>query len=175
MYITVYNMEEIENIKDFNEDELETILKVCSYSHIDGKKYIVRNNALEENIKKYQPDELTDDYVPKTEVQIKEIEEKDKEQLKNYETEKAFVIEMKQRVKCLALDKMGKHILTNSNDLSQRELKKLQSLMHEYNDVEHEQIIKDFNELADEKLFENKLDMTIYPIFENPNIKNIVC
>ena len=74
---------------------------------------------------------------------------------------------MVQRVKCLCLDKMGKSILINTNDLSIKDRKQLQKLMWEYNDIEHKDIITEFNEKMSDMLEDVKnIDYSKLPIYE---------
>lgn len=127
------------------------------------------NPILEEYAKKYKPEELTDDGVPTIETQLREMREKDEEQLKTYEEDniKRYNREMIQRVKCLALYKMGKNIMINTNDLNTFNREKLKILMAEYNDIEHEKITQEFNNMVSDEIFDNKnIDLSKLPIYE---------
>lgn len=127
------------------------------------------NPILEEYAKKYKPEELTDDGIPNIETQLREIKEKDEEHQKTLKEneEKIYRREMVQRVKCLCLDKMGKSILINTNDLSIKDRKQLQKLMWEYNDIEHKDIITEFNEKMSDMLEDVKnIDYSKLPIYE---------
>lgn len=120
-------------------------------------------------IKKYKPEELTADGIPTIETQLKEIQEKDKEQLSKYQNndKDLYNREMKQRVKCLALNKMGKSIFTNTFDLNVYDRDKLQDLMYEYNDIEHDIIVKKFNEMVSESILDKpEFDYSKIPIYE---------
>ena len=124
---------------------------------------------LEEYAIKYKPEELTDDGIPNIETQLKELKEKDEEQEKKLKEneEKIYRREMVQRVKCLCLNKMNKSIFTNTNDLSIKVKKQLQKLMWDYNDLDHKDIITDFNDemslLIDDV---NNIDYSKLPIYE---------
>ena len=128
-------------------------------------------NILEEYKLKYKKEELTEDGIPTTETQLKEIEQKDVEQLEKYkDNEKIYRREMVQRVKCLSLNRMGKNIMTNTLDLNQRERKTLQEIMWSYNDIEHDKIISEFNDLITIEIFDNKyIDYSKLPIYEYTN------
>jgi hypothetical protein len=120
-------------------------------------------------IKNYKPEELTADGIPTIQTQLREIEEKDAEQLEKYykDDKERYNREMKQRVKCLALKKMNKNVFTNTFDLNIYDREKLQELMWEYNDYEHSDIIKQFNNLMTIEAFDNpNFDYTKVPIYE---------
>ena len=119
---------------------------------LEIKETKLKNHILEEYAKKYKPEELTDDGIPNIETQLREIKELDEKQ----EIDKInYKREMIQRVKCLSLHKMGKDIMFNTTYMSNKEKTKLQEIMHTYNDIDPEEIIKEFNELVNEVLFEN--------------------
>lgn len=123
------------------------------------------NPILEEYKLKYKPEELTADGIPTIETQLKEIKIKDDEiDIKMKENiQKTFNREMTQRVKCLSLVKMGLSAFTNTYDLSMREKTKLQKIMHEYNDIDNNDIIKQFNEEIGDKL--ETLDYSKLPVY----------
>lgn len=155
----------IANIDEFKIEDLDIIFKTCQYQVKEGKKYIVRNVILEENVKKYKPEELTADFIPTIDTQLKEIEGTDYKEL--YENDiKLYNHEMLQRVKCLSLKKLGKDIMTNTSCLKDKDKKKLQEIMHSYNEIDHDKIISDFNEVVNEDLFEDNTDMTKYPVYK---------
>jgi len=160
-------IDEIINYDEFNNNEnRDIIFKTCSYQNVDGKKYLIRNIFLEENLKKYKPEELTDDFLPTTETLIKEIQNKDEELLKKYRDNdiKCYNREMTLRVKCLSLYKMGKSMMTNTLELSIKDRDKLKEIMLSYNDIPHIDIIKEFNENASQNIFDN-IDVSGLPIY----------
>jgi len=155
------------NSNDVIEKEmtLEIIEKENKIEIIDNK---LINPILEEYKQKYKPEELTDDGIPTIETQLKEMKIKD-EEIDNKMKEniqKTYNREMTQRVKCLSLIKMGLSAFTNTNDLSIREKTKLQKIMYEYNDIEHDVIIKQFNEEIGDMLDDTKsLDYSKLPVY----------
>lgn len=126
------------------------------------------NPFLMEYSKKYKPEELTDDGIPNIETQLREISDYDNKLIDKFITKKDIIYkrEMLQRVKCLALDKMGKNYMINTNDLSRKERNKLQEFMHQYNDIDHKKIIEEFNELVSEDLDDVKTDISKLPIYD---------
>ena len=130
---------------------------------LEIKETKLKNPILEEYALKYKPEELTDDGIPNIETQLREIKELDEKQ----EIDKVnYRREMIQRVKCLSLHKMGKDIMFNTTYMSNKDKTKLQEIMHTYNDIEPEEIIKEFNELVNEVLFENScVEYSKLPIY----------
>lgn len=158
-------MEINNNIYQICEDPNET----RSVFYIDDVKYKIPNPILDEYAKNYKPEELTDDGIPNIETQLREIREKDEEQLKDYTEDniKRYNREMIQRVKCLCLHKMGKNVMLNTRDLNIFNREKLRILMAEYNDIEHEKIIDEFNNMITEEIFDNKnIDLSRLPIYD---------
>ena len=126
-------------------------------------RYIKMNPILEEYSKKYSKEELTDDGIPTIETQIREINELDEKQNINNVN---YNREMIQRVKCISLYKMGKSIMTNTNILNNRDRKKLQEIMHSYNNIDHKDIIDEFNIIVNDEIFENDIDYSKLPIYQ---------
>jgi hypothetical protein len=127
------------------------------------------NPILEEYAKKYTPEELTEDGIPTIETQLKEIREKDEKILLKYleEDKDRYNREMKQRVKCLALKKMGKSIFTNTFTMTKFDREVLQEYMWEFNDYEHVDIINQFNKLISREVLDNPdFDYSKVPIYE---------
>lgn len=127
------------------------------------------NPILAEYTKKYKPEELTADGIPTIETQLRELKVKDEEMEQKHkdEEDKRFKREMVQRVKCLSLVKLGKHFMYNTYDLNQKDRKKLQEIMWSYNDIEPEEIIKEFNELVCETLDNIKdIDYSKLPVYD---------
>ena len=121
----------------------------------------MENPILKEYAEKYTPEELTADGIPTIETQLKEMKKAD-ESIK----EVSYKREMTQRVKCLSLDMMGKDFMTNTNSLSYKERTRLQQIMHTYNDKPHDDIIKEFNELVSDKMFNITVDMSKLPMYQ---------
>jgi tryptophan synthase beta subunit len=123
---------------------------------------------LEEYKKKYTPEQLTTDGIPTIETQLEELKQADEIQQKKRSEKEEYIYrrEMLQRVKCLALLQMDKSIFINTNDLTIKDRTKLQKIMWEYNDIPHEDIIKEFNEKVGEVLHEDKLDYSKLPLYD---------
>ena len=127
------------------------------------------NPIIEEYKNKYKPEELTDDGIPTIETQLKEIAIKDEEYEKKCveNATKIYNRDMVQRVKCLSLIKMGLSIFINTNDLSIKQRKTLQAYMWEYNDKDHQDIIKEFNEETSSMLDDVKnIDYSKLPVYD---------
>lgn len=127
------------------------------------------NHILEDMKNKYKPEELTDDGIPTIETQLKEIAIKDDEYEKKCieNATKIYNREMVQRVKCLSLLKMGLSIFINTNNLSIKQRKTLQAYMWEYNDKDHQDIIKEFNEETSDMLDDVKnIDYSKLPVYD---------
>ena len=127
------------------------------------------NPIIEDMKNKYKPEELTDDGIPTIETQLKEIAIKDEEYEKKCveNATKIYNREMIQRVKCLSLIKMGLSIFINTNDLSIKQRKTLQAYMWEYNDKDHQDIIKEFNEETSDMLDDVKnIDYSKLPVYD---------
>ena len=121
------------------------------------------NNIVET---KYKPEELTADGIPNIETQLREIKEAEEKQTSKLNNEQKYRREMLQRVKCLSLNKMGKDIFTNTIEMKQSDRKKLQEIMWSYNDLDHGEIIKEFNNLVCDNYLDNvEFDYSKVPIY----------
>lgn len=157
----VMNDEENEETKELEEGEIEEIEepeKIPSYS----------NPIIENFRKKYKPEELTDDGVPTIETQLKEIkvidEELNKRLFENRDLH--YKRELTQRVKCLALHKMGKGMLYDTYNLTNYDKEELQKIMWSYNDIPHDEIIREFNKVASREILDNRgIDISKLPIY----------
>ena len=156
--------------KAFKVSDIEHIENEINDMNLEIKKK-ENDNILEANIEKpkYTKEELTDDGLPTVEVQLRELKEKDDEFNKRME-EKALVLykrEMCQRVKCLCLLKMNKSIFTNTFNMKEKERKKLQELMWEYNNIDHKDIISEFNDKVGELLDDmEEKDYSKLPVYD---------
>lgn len=166
-------IDEIANFDEFkNLEDLDIILKTCYRSRVGDKYILSRNFILEENVKKYKPEELTDDLIPSIETLLKNIESNDLEDKAKEEKhkDKLFKREMTQRVKCICLYKMNKSIMTNTFDLSVKDRTTLEIMMHSYEETPYDDIIKEFNDIACNDLFDNNnIDYSKYPIYNYSN------
>jgi len=124
------------------------------------------NPILEEYKLKYKPEELTDDGIPNIETQLKELKMKDEELEKEIDKDKIYKREMVQRVKCLCLLKMNKSIFTNTFEMKIKDRETLQKLMWEYNDIDHKDIIDEFNEKICDILDDKGFDNSKVPIYQ---------
>jgi hypothetical protein len=105
--------------------------------------------------------EFTVDGLPTLEKQLRDIENADKS-IKESNYNKDMIM----RVKCISLYKMGKPIMLNTYNMNKRDKDKLQLIMHTYNDVPHEDIINEFNEIVNIDIFEKPdLDYSNLPIY----------
>ena len=158
----------------FKTEEIEKLENEINNMVLDIKEkpvenIILRNPILDEYAKKYKPEELTDDGIPTIETQLRELKIKDEEMENKHKEneEKRYNREMVQRVKCLSLNKMGKHFMTNTLDLNTKDRKRLQDIMWSYNDIDHKEIIKEFNELICEELDNVKeIDYSRLPVYD---------
>lgn len=123
----------------------------------------------DENIKINNNEELTIDGLLTIESQLKNMEILDKKDPYLNKFENFISREMKQRVKCLGLKKMGKSIMTNTLLMTDKERVKLQEIMYTYNDKRFEDIENEFNEIANEELFEGNLNYDKLPIYNKYN------
>ncbi len=132
---------------------------------------LIINEKNDNNVKiindKYKPEDLTADGIPTIETQIKEIGLDEENKKSKLNDEQLYNREMIQRVKCLSLNKMNKDIFTNTFEMKISDRKKLQEIMHTYNDIEHTEIIKEFNDLISENYLDNpQYDYTKAPIYQ---------
>lgn len=136
--------------------------------YIGDKKYKIPNPILDEYAKKYKPEELTDDGIPNINTQLKELKQLDEEQEKKAEKnkDKKYKRELTQRVKCLSLNKMDKSIMTNTLLMNEKDRKKLQDIMWEYNNYDHKLIISQFDELVGNLLDDKEIDIYTSPIYD---------
>jgi hypothetical protein len=105
--------------------------------------------------------EFTVDGLPTLEKQLRDLEKADKS-IKEPNYNKDMIM----RVKCISLYKMGKPIMLNTFNMNKRDKDKLQLIMHTYNSVSHEDIIKEFNEIVNIDIFEKPdIDYSNLPIY----------
>lgn len=76
-------------------------------------------------------------------------------------------IELTKKVKLLSLNKMGKSIFTNTFNMREYDRKQLQKTMRGYEEVSVQEIIEEFNNMMNEKVFDNpKIDISRLPIYD---------
>jgi hypothetical protein len=110
--------------------------------------------------REFTPEELTEDGIPTLEAQIRAIELDIEEKRKEPRPEKDLTM----RVKCLSLTRIGYDIFTNTNNLPYYDRERLQETMHSYEDRTPEEIIEEFNEVCERKVF-NVVDYSRYPMY----------
>lgn len=160
--------DKILNYKDINGlKDLDIILKSSSIIEKEEGQYIIcRNVELENNLKKFKPEELTDDLIPTIDTQLRIIKEEEEKQKSKYSEEQKNKIEMVKRVICLSLIKMNLHPLTNTFELNTYDRERLQTIMHSYNDISQEEIVKEFNNKISSEIFDNKqTDFSKLPVY----------
>jgi hypothetical protein len=170
-YKIMMDEELIQTKEEIKEQPTEQPIKFVGPTEITyvSEEQINSNPILKEFSEKYSKEELTPDGIPSAETQLREIAEKDEERERKVkeDEEKNKHLEMTQRVLILSLHKLGKKIFTNTKDMSTRERKKLQDVMHSYNDIPPNIIINEFNELMTDEIFDNRdFDYTKAPIYD---------
>jgi hypothetical protein len=110
----------------------------------------------------YNKSDLTIDGLLNAETQLKRIEYLDK---KYSIKPKPKLIELTRKVILLSLNKMNKPLLYNTYKLKPTEKKKLQNIMHSYNDISEEDINNEFNEVCSDKLFNEDNEYSNVPIY----------
>jgi len=144
-----------ESKKDINMDEIKNeILKIDKekpeFKDFDGFEY--------------SKSDLTVDGLMNTETQLRRLKYLDE---KYGAKPRPEIIATTRKVILLSLNKMDKPILFNTYKLKPQEKKKLQAIMHTYNDVSKEDIDAEFNEVCIEKLFNDDNDYSNTPIYNN--------
>lgn len=92
------------------------------------------------------------------------LDRKQKEGIKTTPDEKR-INELKTRVKCICLNKMGLSIMKNTLDLNKSEREKLKLLMYAYNDKLENDIITEFNAICNSEIFNDKIEYEKFPIY----------
>jgi hypothetical protein len=118
---------------------------------------------------KYTKEDLTDDGVFKIETHLRYLSMRDdkqeEERLTKLTSDKRDERDLKMRVKCLALKKIGKPILFNTYLLKIKDRTNCEEIMRTYNNKTPEEIIKEFNETCCDELFEDPVAYITYPIY----------
>lgn len=129
------------------------------YEIIDGEK-VKRNNT--------NPS-LTADGIPTIETQLKQLEEKDIESIKELTEEektKRQNKEMLLRIRCIALDAMGKNILSDPRSLPAREKKDFIRRVEELMILSEEEIKIMFGNICHETIFQPGSDYSTYIVYD---------
>lgn len=99
--------------------------------------------------------------IPETETKKEIIIETEEEKQKKYN------LELTRKVKILGLKRMGLSIMTNTYNMSKYRRDELQQIMRTYEYKEVDEIIKEFNAVINEELFDNpNVDISKLPIYD---------
>jgi hypothetical protein len=130
------------------------------YEIIDGE--IVKRNNIDPS--------LTADGLPTTETQLKQLEELDLERQNNELSEedklKMHRREMLQRIRCIALDAMGKNILFDPRKLQPKDKREFVKRVEELYILSEEEIINMFNGICQDSIFQCGADYSNYPVYD---------
>jgi len=129
------------------------------YEMIDGEK-VKRNNT---------DPTLTADGIPTIETQLKQLEEKDIESIKEQTEEEIVKKENKNilmRIRCIVLDAMGKNILSDPKSLSVRERKEFVKRVEELLILTEEEIKIMFGNICHETIFQPGSDYSNYIVYD---------
>ena len=111
---------------------------------------------------------LTHDGIPTIETQLKLLEEKDIEQIKELTEEEKLKKENKEtlmRIKCIALDAMGKNILTDPKSFQPRDKREFIKRVEELYILTAEEIKEMFNNICHDTIFQNGTDYSNFPVY----------
>jgi hypothetical protein len=130
------------------------------YEMIDGEK--VRRNNIDPT--------LTHDGIPTIETQLKKLEEIDIErqtkELSEEEKDKKHKREMLQRIRFIALDAMGKNILSNPKDLIPKEKREFIKRIEELYILSEDEIKIMFGNLCHDTIFQCGSDYSTYVVYD---------
>ena len=130
------------------------------YEMIDGEK-VMRNNI---------DPTLTHDGLPTIETQLKKLEELDIEretkELSEEELLKKHRREMLQRIRCIALDAMGKNILSDPKQLQPRDKRDFVKRVEELYILSEEEIKIMFGNICHDTIFQSGADYSNYVVYD---------
>jgi len=128
------------------------------YEIIDGEK-VMRNNI---------DPALTSDGIPTIETQLKHLEEIDIERLNKEISEEELLKkhrrEMLQRIRCIALDAMGKNILSDPKQLQPRDKRDFVKRVEELYILSEEEIKSMFGNICHDTIFQNGTDYSTFVV-----------
>ena len=128
------------------------------YEMIDGEK--VRRNNIDPT--------LTHDGLPTIETQLKQMEEFDNERLNKEISEEELLKkhrrEMLQRIRCIALDAMGKNILSDPKQLQPRDKRDFVKRVEELYILSEEEIKSMFGSICHDTIFQNNTDYSKFVV-----------
>jgi hypothetical protein len=123
----------------------------------------------EDRIKRNNDDEtLTPEGLPTIETQLKQIEQRDIEQIKELSEEEKVKKENKEtlmRIKCIALDAMGKNILIDPRSFQPRDKREFIKRVEELYILTADEIKDMFNKICHDTIFINGSDYSNYPVY----------
>jgi len=175
--------EEIERIEQLSnsdsEDKVEEEI-VASVS-VDGRIFWIDEEASEdekykwyeligdEKVKRNNIDpNLTPDGLLTIENQFKKIEEEElanHKEISEEELAKRTKKDILMRIRCIALDAMGKNILTNPRSLSVKDRVQFSRRMNELSILSNEEITQTFNKICHESIFAPGADYSTYVVY----------
>jgi hypothetical protein len=130
------------------------------YEMIDGQK--VRRNNIDPT--------LTHDGLPTIETQLKNLEQIDLErqskELTEEERDKKYKREMLQRIRCIALNAMGKNILQNPKTLSPKDKREFIKRIEELYILSEDEIKIMFGNICHDTIFQNGSDYSTYVVYD---------
>ena len=123
----------------------------------------------ENRVKRNNNDEsLTPEGLPTIEKQLEQIEQRDIEQIKELSDEERLKKENKEtlmRIKCIALDAMGKNILTDPKSFQPRDKREFIKRVEELYILTAEEIKEMFNNICHDTIFVNGSDYSNFPVY----------
>jgi hypothetical protein len=124
----------------------------------------------ENRVKRNNNDEtLTPEGLPTIEKQLEQIEQRDIEQIKELSDEEKAKKENKEtlmRIKCIALDAMGKNILIDPKSLQPRDKREFIKRVEELYILTAEEIKEIFNNICHDTIFQNGTDYSNFPVYD---------
>jgi len=120
---------------------------------------------------KYTKKDLTADGVLTTDAQFRHIQElEDKNTILKLERmvldDNKRLLDLKMRVKCIGLNAIGKHIMTDTRKLTKRDRDNLQSEMRKMESKTIEEIINKFNNICCDDIFDTGYDYSNLPVYD---------
>ena len=113
--------------------------------------------------------ELTHDGIPTIETQLKKLEERDLESIKELTEEEKIKKDNKDtlmRIKCIALEAMGKNILINPKHLLPKEKREFIKRIEELYILSHDEIKQMFNTICHDTIFVTGADYSNFPVYD---------
>ena len=112
---------------------------------------------------------LTPDGIVSAETQLKLLEEKDIENIKELSEDELVIKhnkEILQRIKCIALDAMGKNILSDPKSLPPKDKRDFVRRLEELLILSEEEIKMMFNNICHETIYKPGADYSTYCVYD---------